>query len=81
VESRVLEGIANHLGHPDLIAAYVREHHRQLEERRSTQNERERALRRSLGEVLREGRRLVDAIAKGTSPRMVNERLKRSARN
>lgn len=64
-EAEVLQHLQTQLLDPDLVAAYVREYHREYA-RRSTETVRERAtLERHAGEAARKIERLVDVIAKG----------------
>lgn len=65
IEHAVVDGLTAQLTSPDALAAYVRAYHDEMQQLSATaRRDRSRAETR-LGEVTRELRRLVDALAKG----------------
>ena len=65
VEARVLEGLKEHLLHPDLIAEFVAEYQREYNQlMQSARTDRTR-LEKELGQVRRQIEQIVDAVANG----------------
>lgn len=75
LERRVLAAVEAHLGSPELVREYVLAYHRAAASRRADDAKARTGLARKLAATEREAARLIDAIAKGTPPELVNPRL------
>jgi site-specific DNA recombinase len=76
IEKRVLAGIEEHLGDPELVVEYVREYHCTVRELNGQAADLLRTIDEKLGNINGQIRRLVDAIANGAvAPRGVADRL------
>ncbi|MCV2880370.1 recombinase family protein [Sedimentimonas flavescens] len=75
VETRVLDGLKDHLLHPDLLAAFVEEFQREMrKEQHSSETERKTAEAR-LTKLEKEISNLIDAVANGMFHQSMTERL------
>jgi hypothetical protein len=75
VEATVVHGIEIHLACPELVAEYVREFHRALDELRDNTEEGRKQLSKRLGEVEQSIQTIVDLLVKGAPSRALRERL------
>lgn len=75
LEARVIEAMEKQLAAPDVVAAYVRAHHRMAKEHLGQASQVKRQLQKELAGVEAECRNIVDAIAKSKAARSLAERL------
>ena len=65
VEARVLDGLKEHLMHPDLVAEFMEEYRREHDRLMQTARNDRTRLEKELGQVRRQIEQIVDAIADG----------------
>ncbi|MCU9850562.1 recombinase family protein [Defluviimonas sp. WL0024] len=75
VEARVLDGLKEHLLHPDLIAEFVAEYQREYNRLMQSDRAKRSRLETELGQVTRKIDQIVDAIADGMRHPSMNDKL------
>ena len=76
IEQRILDGIEQHLGDPELVAEFVRAYHAERQALRSAERSASAADERRLAEIDRKIAAMVAAIEDGASARPMAERMR-----
>ncbi len=76
LEARVLEGLRDHLLHPEVVSEFVRAYHRGARENARRQDRQRDDLERKLADAEARIARIIDAIAGGTDSRSMHDALR-----